>query len=206
VARLSDIESFKRVVAPFDGVVTSRNTDIGALINAGQGIALFRVADTSKLRIYVLVPQLYAANTTPGLDAELTFPERAGKTYPARVVRTANALDPTSRTLQVELLVDNASGELFPGAYTQVHFKLPRGAESLRVPANTLLFRSTDLQVAVVGTDHRVTLKNIATGRDFGTSLEVLTGLAPGDDIIVNPSDSMATGTVVRVLPPPPLP
>jgi RND family efflux transporter MFP subunit len=206
VARLSDIESFKRVVAPFDGVVTSRNTDIGALINAGQGTALFRVADTSKLRIYVLVPQLYAANTTPGLDAELTFPERAGKTYPARVVRTANALDPISRTLQVELLVDNSSGELFPGAYTQVHFKLPRGAESLRVPANTLLFRSTDLQVAVVGTDHQVTLKNITTGRDFGTSLEVLTGLAPGDDIIVNPSDSIATGTVVRVIPPPPPP
>jgi RND family efflux transporter MFP subunit len=200
VARLSDIESFKRVLAPFDGVVTSRNTDIGALINAGQGTALFRVADTSKLRIYVLVPQLYAANTTPGLDADLTFPERSGKTYPARVVRTANALDPTSRTLQVELLVDNSSGELFPGAYTQVHFKLPRGTESLRVPANTLLFRSTDLQVAVVGTDHRVTLKNITTGRDFGSSLEVLTGLEPDDDIIVNPSDSMTTGTLVRVL------
>jgi RND family efflux transporter MFP subunit len=204
VARLSDIESFKRVLAPFDGVVTSRNTDIGALINAGQGTALFRVADTSKLRIYVLVPQLYAANTTPGLDADLTFPERSGNTYPARVVRTANALDPASRTLQVELLVDNSNGELFPGAYVQVHFKLPPGAESLRVPANTVLFRSTDLQVAVVGADHRVALKNITTGRDFGSSLEVLTGLAPGDDIVVNPSDSMETGTLVRILVPPP--
>jgi RND family efflux transporter MFP subunit len=200
VARLGDLESFKRVLAPFDGVVTSRNTDIGALINAGQGSALFRVADTSKLRVYVLVPQLYSANTTPGLGAHLTFPERAGKVYPARVVHTADALDPISRTLQVELLVENSSGELFPGAYAQVHFELPRGAGSLRVPSNAVLFRSTDLQVAVVGTDHRVTLKNITTGRDFGTSLEVLDGLAPDDDIIVDPPDSMATGTLVHVL------
>jgi len=203
VARLSDLESFKRVLAPFDGVVTARNTDIGALINAGQGSALFRVADTSKLRVYVLVPQLYATNTTPGLEAEITFPERPGKTYAARVVRTADALDPTSRTLQVELLVDNPSGELFPGAYAQVHFKLPRGAVgSLRVPANAVLFRSTELQVAVVGSDHRVTLKNITTGRDFGTSLEVLTGVAPGDDVVLDPSDSVTTGTLVRVFQP----
>lgn len=202
VARLSDLESFKHVVAPFDGVVTSRNTDIGALISAGQGSALFRVADTTKLRVYVLVPQLYAPNTTPGLDAELTFPERPGKTYPAQVVRTADALDPSSRTLQVQLLVDNSNGELFPGAYAQVHFKLPRGAGSLSVPASAVLFRSTDLQVAVVGADHRVTLESITTGRDFGTSLEVLTGLAPGADIVANPPDSLATGALVRVLQP----
>jgi RND family efflux transporter MFP subunit len=200
VARFSDLESFKRVLAPFDGVVTSRNTDIGTLINAGQGSALFRVADTSKLRVYVLVPQLFAANTTPGLDAEVIFPERPGKTYPAQVVRTAEALDPNSRTLQVELLVDNASGVLFPGAYAQVHFKLPRGTESLRVPANTVLFRSTDLQVAVVGPDDRVTLKNITTGRDFGAALEVLNGLGVDDNLVVNPPDSLATGTRVRVV------
>jgi RND family efflux transporter MFP subunit len=203
VARLSDLESFKHLLAPFDGVVTSRNTDIGALINAGQGSALFRVADTTKLRVYVLVPQLYAANTKPGLDADLTFPERPGKTYPAQVVRTADALDPISRTLQVELLVDNSSGELFPGAYAQVHFKLPRGTGSLSVPASAVLFRSADLQVAIVGADHRVTLKSITTGRDFGTSLEVLSGLAPGEDIVANPPDSLATGTFVRVVQPP---
>ena len=202
VARLSDLESFKRLLAPFDGVVTSRNTDIGSLINAGQGSALFRVADTSKLRVYVLVPQLYAANTTPGLQADLTFPERPGKIYPAQVVRTADALDPTSRTLQVELLVDNSSGELFPGAYSQVNFKIPRGTGHLSVPANAVLFRSTDLQVAVVGADNRVTLKNITTGRDSGTSLEVLAGLTAGEDIIVNPSDSLETGSRVRVLQP----
>jgi RND family efflux transporter MFP subunit len=200
VARLRDLESFKHVLAPFDGVITSRTTDIGALINAGQGSALFRVADTSKLRVYVMVPQLYAPNMTQGLDANLTFPERPAKTYPAQVVRTADALDPASRTLQVELLVDNSAGELFPGAYAQVHFKLPRGAGSMSVPASAVLFRSSDLQVAVVGADHRVTLKGITTGRDFGTSLEVLAGLTPGDDIIVNPSDSLTTGARVRVL------
>jgi multidrug efflux pump subunit AcrA (membrane-fusion protein) len=130
----------------------------------------------------------------------LTFPERPGKTYPAQVVRTADALDPTSRTLQVELLVDNSSGELFPGAYSQVHFKVARGTGHLSVPASAVLFRSTDLQVAVVGADNRVTLKSITTGRDSGTSLEVLAGLAPGEDIIVNPSDSLETGARVRVL------
>lgn len=202
VARLSDLESFKHLLAPFDGVVTSRNTDIGALINAGQGNALFRVSDTSKLRVYVLVPQLYAANTTPGLHADLTFPERPGKTYPAQVVRTADALDPVSRTLQVELLVDNANGELFPGAYAQVHFKMPQGAGSLSVPASAVLFRSSDLQVAVVGRDHRVTLKRITTGRDFGTSLEVLAGLSASEDVIANPPDSLATGALVRVVQP----
>ncbi|MDB6042612.1 MAG: efflux transporter periplasmic adaptor subunit [Gammaproteobacteria bacterium] len=203
VARLSDLESFKRVLAPFDGVVTSRTTDIGALINAGQGTALFSVADVRRLRVYVQVPQLYASSTTPGLDADLTFAERPGKTYPARVVSTADALDPNSRTLQVELLVDNAAGELFPGAYSEVHFKLPSGPDSLRLPANAVLFRSTDLQVAVVGKDHRVTLKNITTGRDFGTSMEVLSGLSPGDDVVVNPPDSITTGALVRLAPPP---
>jgi hypothetical protein len=147
------------------------------------------------------VPQLYAANTTPGLGADLTFPERPGITYTAQVVRTADALDPTSRTLQVELLVDNSKGELFPGAYAQVHFNLARGAASLSVPASAVLFRS-DLEVAVVGADRRVTLKRITTGRDFGTSLEVLTGLTPGEDIIANPPDSLATGTLVRVVQP----
>ena len=206
VARLSDMESFKRVLAPFDGVVTTRNTDVGALINAGQGTALFSVADIRKLRVYVQVPQLYASTTTPGLDAELTFAERPGKTYPAQVARTANALDPTSRTLQVELLVDNASGELFPGAYADVHFKVPPGVASLRLPANAVLFRSTDLQVAVVGADHHVTLKNITTGRDFGTSMEVLSGVGAGDDVIVNPPDSITTGALVRVAQPQPQP
>ena len=197
VARLRDLESFKRVLAPFDGVVTSRNTDIGALINAGQGTALFSVADLSKLRIYVQVPQLYAPSIKPGLQADVEFAEHPGKLYSAQVTSTADALDPNARTLQVELQVDNRAGELFPGAYADVHFRLPARADTLRLPASALLFRSTDLQVAIVGSDHRVTLKSITPGRDFGTAVEVLSGLEPADDVVVNPPDSLATGTLV---------
>jgi len=201
VARLRDLESFKRVVAPFDGVVTARNTDIGALINAGQnsGAALFRMADTRKLRIYVQVPQPYAAAAVPGVGAQLTFTERPGKSYPTQVVRTAQALDPASRTLQVELQVDNSKGELFPGSYAEVHFKLPGSVDSLRLPTNTLLFRSAGLQVAVVGPDHILHLKSITQGRDFGKSIEVLSGLEPDDQVVLNPPDSIADGARVHI-------
>jgi RND family efflux transporter MFP subunit len=201
VARLRDLESFKRVVAPFDGVVTARNTDIGALINAGQnsGAALFRMADTRKLRIYVQVPQPYAGAAVPGVGAQLTFTERPGKAYPTQVVRTAQALDPASRTLQVELQVDNSKGELFPGSYAEVHFKLPGSVDSLRLPINALLFRSAGLQVAVVGTDHILHLKSITSGRDFGKSIEVLSGLETNDQVVLNPPDSIAEGASVRI-------
>jgi len=201
VARLRDLESFKRVVAPFDGVVTARNTDIGALINAGQnsGAALFRMADTRKLRIYVQVPQPYAAAAVPGVAAQLTFTERPGKSYPTQVVRTAQALDPASRTLQVELQVDNSKGELFPGSYAEVHFKLPGNVDSLRLPINALLFRSAGLQVAVVGPDHILHLKSISSGRDFGKSIEVLSGIEPTDAVVLNPPDSIAEGARVRI-------
>ena len=201
VARLRDLESFKRVVAPFDGVVTARNTDIGALINAGQnsGAALFRMADTRKLRIYVQVPQPYAAAAVPGVAAQLTFTERPGKAYPTQVVRTAQALDPASRTLQVELQVDNSKGELFPGSYAEVHFKLPGSVDSLRLPINALLFRSAGLQVAVVDADHILHLKSISSGRDFGKSIEVLSGLEATDRVVLNPPDSIADGAAVRI-------
>jgi len=201
LARLHDLESFKRVLAPFDGVVTVRNTDIGALINAGQGAGteLFRVSDTRRLRVYVQVPQPYAAATTPGLGAELRFAEHPGKHYPAKIAHTANALDPNARTLLVQLDVDNAKGDLFPGAYAEVHFKLPASVESLRLPSNTLLFRSAGLQVATVDADHRVTLKSITQGRDFGGTIEVLDGIAPGDEVVLNPPDSLVSGTTVRI-------
>jgi RND family efflux transporter MFP subunit len=206
VARLRDLESFKRVLAPFDGTVTLRTTDIGALINAGQGSGteLFRVSDTHRLRIYVQVPQPYAPATTPGVEADLTFAERPGKNYRAQIVRTADALDPNSRTLQVELQIDNARGELFPGAYAEVHFKLPPGADSMRLPANTVLFRSAGLQVATVGADHYVVLKSITQGRDFGSSIEILSGLTGDDEVILNPPDSITDGTEVRIAQPPP--
>jgi RND family efflux transporter MFP subunit len=204
VARLKDLESFKRVAAPFSGVITARNTDIGALINAGQsaGSELFRIAETRKLRVYVRVPETYAAVTQPGLDAELHFAEQPGKLYAAKTVRTSSALDPTLRTLQVELELDNAKGEVFPGAYAEVHFKLAANANTLRLPANTVLFRAQGLQVATVDAQRRVKLKSIVQGRDFGNSIEVLSGLEPNEAVILNPPDSVTDGLEVRVAAP----
>jgi RND family efflux transporter MFP subunit len=204
LARLRELESFKRVVAPFNGVITARNTDIGALINAGQsaGTELFRIADTQKLRIYVQVPEAYAAATSPGLKAELHFAEQPQKTFQATTVRTSNALDPNLRTLQVELELNNENREVFPGAYAEVHFKLPASAESLRLPANTVLFRAAGLQVATVDKQQHVKLKDIVQGRDFGNTIEILSGLAPDDTVILNPPDSLIDGVPVRIVSP----
>jgi len=204
VARLRDLESFKRVVAPFTGVITARNTDVGALINAGQsaGTELFRIADTHKLRIYVRVPEPFASVTQPGLEAALHFTEYAERSFPAKIVRTSNSLDPALRTLQVELELDNAKGEIFPGAYAEVHFKLPANAETLRLPANTVLFRAAGLQVATLDAQQRVKLKSIVQGRDFGNSIEVLSGLAPHERVVLNPPDSIADGVQVRIAAP----
>lgn len=204
VARLEELEGFKRIAAPFDGVVTARNTDIGALITAGQtaGNALFRVADTQKLRIYIDVPEPYAPKTKPGIEVELEFNEHPGKQFPATLVRTARALDPTLRTLRVELQVDNSSGELFPGAYAQAHFKIPGSATSVRVPATALIFRSKGLQVATVGSDSKAHLRSIVQGRDFGTSVEVLSGVSPEDQVIINPPDSLIDGGTVKIASP----
>jgi len=206
VARLHELESFKRVVAPFSGVITARNTDIGALINAGQstGAELFRIADTHKLRIYVQVPEAYAAATSPGLEADLRFAEQPNKLFTAKTVRTSNALDPTLRTLQVELELDNANREVFPGAYAEVHFKLPASGESLRLPANTVLFRAAGLQVATLDGQKRVKLKSIVQGRDFGNTIEILSGLEPDEVVILNPPDSLTDGVLVRIASPPP--
>jgi RND family efflux transporter MFP subunit len=204
VARLQELESFKRVIAPFDGIVTQRNTDIGALINAGQGTpanALFRVADTHRLRIYVSVPQSYAAGISTGMPAKLEFADHAGTLYTAAVSSSARALDANSRTLQVELQIDNAKGELLPGSYAQVHFDLPAAPGTLRIPVNTVLFRSAGLLVATVDGEH-VHLKNITQGRDFGTEIEVLAGLEPSDVLVLNPPDSIVDGAAVRLAKP----
>jgi len=202
LARLRDLESFKRVLAPFDGVVTQRNTDVGALINAGEapGNALFRVADTHRLRIYTSVPQSYSAEIHPRLAAALVFADRPGKRYEAEVSSTARALDASSRTLQVELQIDNSSGELLPGSYAEVHFDLHGASSSLRVPANAVLFRSQGLLVAVVDPQHHAHLRPITQGRDFGREIEVLSGVAPDDNLIVNPPDSLTEGAEVRVI------
>lgn len=206
VQRLSDLESFKRVLAPFDGVVTARNVDVGYLINAGQspGTELFRVADIHKLRIYAQVPEAYASATEIGVKSQLRFAERPGKSYEAETVRTSNALDPSARTLQVELQLDNREPQLFPGSYTEVHFRLPSSAETLRIPANTILFRANGLEVAVVQNQDTIKIKKVDQGRDFGKTVEILTGLDPQDAVVVNPPDSISDGMHVRIAPPPP--
>jgi RND family efflux transporter MFP subunit len=176
------------------------------LINAGQnpGSALFRVADTHRLRIYVSVPQAYAAAIQPGLAAALVFADRPAQRYSASVASTARALDAASRTLQVELQIDNATGELLPGSYAQVHFTLSAGANTLRVPVNTVLFRAHGLEVATLDNEHRVHLKSITQGRDFGTEIEVLTGVDAADTLVVNPPDSISEGAPVRIAQPRP--
>lgn len=206
VARLQDLESFKRVLAPFDGVVTARNTDVGALINAGEssGAELFRVADIHKLRVYAQVPEAYAAAVRIGLKAELHFAEHPGQAFSAEAVRTSNALDPTARTLQVELQLDNRQREFFPGAYAEIHFKLPSPNKTFRVPSNTVLFRAQGLQVATVDDSNKIKVKNIIQGRDFGNTIEVLDGIDENDKIVVNPSDSIEDGIAVRIAPAPP--
>jgi multidrug efflux pump subunit AcrA (membrane-fusion protein) len=150
----------------------------------------------------VRVPETFAAVTKPGLDADLRFTEHPNRSFTARVVRTANALDPVVRTLQVELELDNAKSEIFPGAYAEVHFKIPAGAETLRLPANTVLFRSAGLQVATLDSQQRVTLKSIVQGRDFGNTIEILSGLAPNELVVLNPPDSIADGAQVRIAKP----
>jgi len=203
LARLRELEGFKRVVAPFNGVVTQRNTDVGALINAGQtpGSALFRVSDTHRLRIYVQVPQPYAAQISTGLSAALEFTDHPGQHYSATVTSTAHALDAVSRTLQVELQIDNSRGELLPGSYVQVTFTMPPSPGTLRVPVNTVIFRGKTPQVATVDAGHHVRLRDIAEGRDFGTEIEVLAGIGPNDTLVVNPPDSLADGAQVRIQP-----
>jgi RND family efflux transporter MFP subunit len=205
VQRLLELESFKRVIAPFAGVVTQRNTDVGALINAGEspGSALFRVADTHRLRIYVFVPQAYAPQIRPGLEATLDATDNTGQHFTAAVADTAHALDASSRTLQVELQIDNSSGQLLPGAYVQVTFTLPSRAQTLRVPINTVIFRTDNLQVATLDHEQRVHLKKITEGRDFGTEIEVLAGIGADDTLVVSPPDSVADGMQVRVQQPP---
>jgi RND family efflux transporter MFP subunit len=202
LARLRDLESFKRVLAPFEGVVTQRNTDVGALINAGEapGSALFRVADTHRLRIYTSVPQSYAGLIHAGLAAGLVFADHPGKRYEAEVASTARALDASSRTLQVELQIDNARGELLPGSYAEVHFDLHGAGSTLRVPANAVMFRSQGLLVATVDKTGHAHLRSITQGRDFGREIEVLSGVEPDDTLIVNPPDSLSEGMEVRVV------
>jgi len=199
VSRLRQLADFKRVVAPFDGVVTARNTDVGALISAGSGTALFKVADLSRLRLYVQVPQAYAGGIKPGLTAEFTMADHPGKTYQATVTSTSQSLD-NNRSLQTQLTVENTSGELLAGSYAEVRLNPDViGAPALlRVPANVLLFRADGLQVATVGADGLVHLKNIRVARDLGTAVEIAEGLVATDQVVLNPPDSIAENAPVQ--------
>ncbi|MGH8262342.1 MAG: efflux RND transporter periplasmic adaptor subunit [Steroidobacteraceae bacterium] len=203
--RLRELSSFKTIVAPFEGVVTARNTDVGQLISAGSsaGTDLFRIADTRQLRLYVHVPQPYAAQMKPNLMADVMFPDRPGQTYSAKLERTSNAIDAESRTLLAQLIVDNSKGELLPGAYAEVHFQLPAlSGAALRIPANTLLTRGDGLKVATVDAQGKVVMKTVTLGRDFGSDLEVVGGLDANDQLIVNPPDSLTESTAVHVAKP----
>jgi RND family efflux transporter MFP subunit len=206
VQRLRELSGFEKITAPFDGIVTARNTDIGQLIVAGNntGAELFRVADMRRLRLYVRVPQTYAAMMKSGLTAELVFPDRPGKTYTAKLDSTSSAIDQSTRTLLAQLSVDNGNNELLPGAYTEVHFKLPAGAtnQAFKVPANVLLFRSDGMHVATVGDKGQVVMKKVTIGRDYGSDIEIVQGLSPDDKVILSPPDSLADGVNVRVVRP----
>ena len=201
VDRLDALESFKRIVAPFDGVVTARRTDIGDLINAGHsaGSALFKVADIHEMRIYVRVPQAYAADLHPGMTATLKLPQYPDRTFVAKLATTSNAISKESRTVLVELMADNQDGKLWPGTFAEVHFELPPDPEVFRLPTSSLIFREHGLEVATVGPDGKAVMKPITIGRDLGTEVEVTAGLEPDDRVINSPSDSLAPGDQVKV-------
>jgi RND family efflux transporter MFP subunit len=200
VKRLTDMQSYEKIYAPFDGVITARNTDVGALIeSAGSGKELFHLAATNRLRIFINVPEEHEQSASTGAPATLTLNEFPGRTFRGTIVRNASSIDPVSRTLLVEVDVDNPTGQLLPGAYVSVHIKLAgSSATAVTVPVNALLFRSEGLRAAVLR-DGKAELVPIQIGRDFGDTLEVLSGLRPDDTLIINPPDSLVSGTPVRV-------
>lgn len=205
VRYLEQLESFKKIYAPFDGVITTRNTDIGALIGAGStggvGSQLFHISATRTLRVYVNVPQQYSQSAKPGLTADLTLAEFPGKRFKGKLVRTADSIDLASRTLLVEVDVDNPTGELLPGAYGEVHLKIPNSIPTFILPVTSLIFRAEGLQIAVLNGDSGKSfakLIRVTLGRDYGTEVEVVSGLTGNERVIVNPPDSLIDGEEVR--------
>ena len=200
VKRLEQMVSFEKVTAPFEGVITARNTDIGALINAGNGGAaqeLFHISSTDRLRVFVSVPQLNSQAAVPGVTAELTLTEFPGRRFAGKIARNTNAIDAATRTLLTEVDIDNRSGTLLPGAFAEVHLKLPSQRPALIVPVTALIFRAENLRIAVVR-DGKVEMVPVTLGRDFGTEVEVTSGITEADQVIVNPPDSLTTGSQVR--------
>jgi RND family efflux transporter MFP subunit len=206
VKQLQALQSFEKVYAPFDGVITARNTDIGDLINSGNSgnsgtvrTDLFHIAQTSKLRVYVNVPEEYSQGVKAGMTANLALAEFPGRTFQGKLVRTAEAINVTTRTLLIEIDVDNPTGTLFTGSYAEVHLKLPGQTSAYLIPDNTLIFRSEGLQVAVVK-DGKVTLTNVTAGHDLGNSIEIVAGLKADDQVVINPPDSIVSGQQVQIV------
>jgi len=202
VGRLEQLKAFEQVVAPFDGVITARNTDIGSLIQAGENTTtkeLFHLADNHILRVYFSVPEIYASIVKAGEKTPVTFDSFPGEKFEGDIVRDAAALDPRSHTLMVEADVENPDGRLFPGAYATVHLKLPPASGTVTIPANTLLFRAEGTRVAIARDNH-VSLVAVNIVRDHGNSVEVLGGITPQDSVILDPSDSLADGATVRIV------
>jgi RND family efflux transporter MFP subunit len=211
VDRLTALEHFKRIRAPFDGIVTQRNTDVGALINTGSGASagpqLFRVADTHEMRVFVQVPQEISSNMKAGLTAEMTLPQYPDKTFKAVVSTTSEAINKTARTLLVELHAKNTDNLLQPGTFAQVRFNLADTPGTLRIPTSALIFREDGPQLAILVPGDKVELRSIKLGRNLGTEFEVLAGLSASDTVINSPPDSLSHGEQVRVVkdaPPPP--
>ncbi len=200
--RLEELKEFSRVVAPFDGTIVERTTDVGDLVSQETPHALFRLADTRKLRVFVRVPQTLTALATPGTPAELTLDHRPGPPFPATVVRTAGTLSPGSRTLLVELAVDNAEGQILAGSYGQVRFQGLVTNRSLSLPANALLFQAEGPKVGIVRSDQTVELRAVTLGRDFGRQVEILDGVSTDEKVILNPRDSLSDGATVQVVEP----
>ena len=201
VRQLEAMQSFKQIVAPFDGVITARNTDIGALINAGRtaGQELFDVSDLHRVRIYVQVPQAFSAGLSPGLKATFEMPQYPGRKFDATLVTTSKALNATSRSLLVELQADNSDGKLLGGAYCRVDFQIPGDPNMVRLPATALMLVNRGVQVAVLGDGNKVVLKSVQLGRDFGDSVEVTAGLTPQDRVIDSPPETLRTGDSVEL-------
>jgi RND family efflux transporter MFP subunit len=200
--RLEQLQSFEKIYAPFDGIITARNTDIGALIDAGastQPKELFHITAIRTLRVYVSVPEVYSRAARPGAPATLTLDEFPGQTFHGTLVRNANSIDIASRTLLVEVDVDNPTGQLLPGAYVFVHLKLPDETHSVTIPSNTLIFRKEGLQVGLVRSG-KAELVPVKIGHDYGNAVEIVSGLQPTDAVIVDPSDSLVAGLPVRLI------
>jgi RND family efflux transporter MFP subunit len=205
VARLEQMVGFEKVYAPFDGVVTARKTDVGQLIESGSsgGAAreLFHMAALDRLRVFVNVPQVYSHDAKPGMRVDLSLPEIPRGRFSGTLVRTAGAMDPATRTLTVEVDVLNTARLLFPGAYAEVHFKIQSNGETLIVPSTSLIFREKGLRIPVVENGNRISLKPVTAGRDFGNTVEILSGLSADAAVVANPPDSLVEGEPVRVVP-----